>query len=300
MPVIGFLHPGSPEARPEQVAGFRRALGEAGFSEGQNVIVEYRWAHGHYERLPELVADFVRRQVRVIAATGGDPSVMAAKASTTTIPIVFDTSSDPVRLGLVVSLGRPGGNITGVSLLTSELSAKRLELIRELAPAAAIIVILVNPDNPGAEANTKDALEAARTLGRQLHILKARNNADLDGAFPEVAKAKAQALIVLSDPFFNSRAPQLVALSARHRLPAIYSFREYAAVGGLISYAPSLADAYRQVGFYVGRILSGENPAELPVVQATKFELVINLRAAKDLGLTVPPTLLARADEVIE
>jgi putative tryptophan/tyrosine transport system substrate-binding protein len=300
MPVIGFLHGASLESRRDQVAAFHRGLKDTGYVEGRSVAFEYRWAEGQYHRLPALAADLVRRQVTVIAATGGDPTAVAAKAATSTIPIVFDSNSDPVKLGLVESLSHPGGNCTGVSLLTSALVAKRLELLRELVPTATTIAFLVNPNNPTAESNARDAQLAAGTLGRRLDILNASSEADVETAFAVLVEQRAGALIVLSDPFFYSNASQIVALAARHGMPAVYSFREYPVVGGLMSYAPNLADAYHQLGVYAGRILKGEKPADLPVVQPSKFELVINLKTANALGLTVPPSLLARADEVIE
>jgi putative ABC transport system substrate-binding protein len=298
MPVIGFLNAASPDQYAHLVSAFRQGLSETGYVEGRNVEIEYRWAEGRYDRLPALAADLVRRQVTVIAANSA--AAVAAKSVTTTIPIVFDTGFDPVQLGLVASLNRPGGNLTGVSNLNVELGPKRLELLRELIPTADIIALLVNPTNPNAEKLLKDHQVAARTLGLQLHILYARDDRDLDAVFATLMQLRASALVIGADTFFISRSKKLAVLALGHAVPAIFQYREFAAAGGLMSYGGSLADAYRQVGVYTGRILKGEKPADLPVQQSTKAELIINLKTAKALGLNVSNTLIGRADEVIE
>jgi len=290
MLVIGFLGSESPDLFANRLRAFREGLSENGYIEGRNVTFEFRWAEGQYDRLPEMAADLVRRHVSVIAANG-PPAALAAKAATSTLPIVFSGGIDPVKLGLVVSLNRPGGNVTGVSQFSTVLEGKRLELLHKLVPNAAVIAMLVNPTFPGTDSITNDIQIAARALGLKLNVLNASSEHDFDTAI---------ARIVASDPFFFSRRDQLVTLVAHHAVPAIYQFREFAAAGGLMSYGTNLTDAYRQVGIYVGRIFKGEKPADLPVVQPTKFDLVINLTTAKALGLTVPPTLLALADEVIE
>jgi putative ABC transport system substrate-binding protein len=300
MPVIGFLNGASPGAWEPFVAAFRQGLSETGYLEGSNVVIEYRWAEGRYDQLPALVADLVRRQVAVIVATGGAYPVLAAKKATSKIPVVFSTGGDPVKLGLVVSLNRPGGNATGVNVFTSVMEAKRLGLLRELVPAATLIAILVNPTNPNTETQLKDVQEGARTLGVQIHILHASSEREIDAAFATLTQLRAGALLVGADPFFNSQRDRLVGLTASHKMPALYEFREFAVAGGLASYGTDLAEGYRQVGVYTGRILKGEKPADLPVVQSTKFKFVINLKTAKVLGIDVPPTLSARADEVIE
>jgi putative ABC transport system substrate-binding protein len=299
VPVIGFLSSRSPGEAATVVAAFHQGLAETGYVEGQNLAIEYRWAEGRYDRLPALAADLVGRKVDGIVATGGTPSALAAKSATSTIPIVF-ISSDPVVAGLVASFARPGGNVTGFSVLGDELLPKRLELLSELVPQARVIALLVNPNNTDTERSIGDVQEAARVKGVQLHILKASTEGGIDAAFASVVQLQAGPLVVGADPFFNSRRDQLVALAARHAVPAIYALREFAAAGGLISYGPSLAAAYRQAGIYAGRILKGEKPADLPVQQPTTFELVVNLNTAKALGLTIPPSILARADEVIE
>jgi putative tryptophan/tyrosine transport system substrate-binding protein len=300
LPVIGYLHSGSPAPYAHLVAAFSESLKEAGYVEGKNLAIEYRWAEGHYDRLPALAADLVGRHVALIVAQGGDPPALAAKAATSAIPIVFTNSSDPVKLGLVASLNRPGGNVTGFWGYTSLLGTKRLELMRQLLSANTSIAILVNPDNPNADIDTAELQDAARTLGQSISLLKARSEAEIDAAFGTFGERRVSALLVNTDPFFLARRAQFVSLAARNGLPAIYAQREFVAAGGLISYGVSLADGYRQVGLYAGRILKGEKPTDLPVVQPTKFEMVINLKAAKGLGLELSPALLAVADEVIE
>jgi putative ABC transport system substrate-binding protein len=299
MPVIGVLDGRSADESTPLVAAFRRGLNETGFVEGRNVAIEHHWAHGQYDRLPALAADLVRRQVTVIA-TSGNASALAAKTATATIPIVFLTGADPVQAGLVASLSRPGGNLTGVTSLGVELGPKRLELLHELVPAATTIAILVNPANRSAEIQVRDMQAAARALGLELHILHASTERDIDLAFATVTRLRAGALVISPEAFFNSRSEQLAALTVRHAVPAIYTYREFAAAGGLMSYGGSITDSYRQAGIYVGRILKGEKPADLPVQQSTKVELIINMKTAKALGLTFPITLLGRADEVIE
>ena len=298
MPVIGFLNSGSPGSYAHLVRAFHQGLREAGFIEGRNVAIEYRWAEDHYDRLPAFAADLVRRQVTVIFANG--PAAVPAKAATTTIPIVFATAVDPVAVGLVGSLSRPGGNLTGVTTLNVEVAPKQLELLHELVPTAAIIAALVNPTGPGAESQTRDLPTAARALGLQLHVLHARTERDFDAAFANLIQLRAGALVIGIDAFFSSRTEQLARLTLRHAVPAIHPLREFAAAGGLMSYGGSFADAYRLVGVYTGRILKGEKPSDLPVHQATKVELIINLKTAKALGITVPLPLSGRADELIE
>jgi putative ABC transport system substrate-binding protein len=302
MPVIGYLSGGSLAADniPDRLTAFRQGLNETGHVEGKNVAIEYRWAEGQYDRLPALAADLVRRQVTVIVAVAGAPTAFAAKAATETIPIVFNQGIDPVQSGLVASLNRPGGNITGVTILTSELARKRLDLLHELLPTAAVVALLVNPTNPVTESETTSLQDAARILGLQAHALEARSPSEIDAAFETIICLQAAALVVSTDPLFTNQRAKMVALAARHAVPAIYAYRLFPAAGGLISYGADLADSYRQAGIYTGKILSGAKPADLPVQQAVRIELVINLKTAKALGLTVPPTLLARADEVIE
>jgi putative tryptophan/tyrosine transport system substrate-binding protein len=300
MPVIGFLSSRTPGDAAGVVAAFPQGLAEAGYVDGQNVAIEYRWAEGRYDRLPAFAADLVGRKVDLIVASGGPPSVRTAKSATSTIPIVFTALGDPVGAGVVASLARPGGNLTGSSIMATELTPKRLELLSELVPQGHVIALLVNPNSPEAESTIRDAQEAAGAKGVELPILKAGTEDEIDVAFASLVQLQAGALIVGNDPFFDGRVEQLVALASRHAVPAIYYSREFAASGGLISYAPSFTAAYRQAGIYAGRILNGAKPADLPVQQPTTFELVVNLKTAKALGLTVPPLILARADEVIE
>jgi putative ABC transport system substrate-binding protein len=299
MPVIGFLNGTSPEGYEPFLSAFRQGLSEAGYVENHNVAIEYRWAKGHYDRLPELAADLVHRGVTVIAATS-TPANRIAKAATTTIPIVFTTSSDPVALGLVASLSRPGGNVTGVVTLNVELGSKRLELLREVVAADTAIVVLANPANPNFEAQLTDLQTAARSIGQRIVVVTAETEGDIDAAFARLAQEQAGAVLVNTDAFLFSRREQLAALAKRHAVPAIFDRREFAAAGGLMSYGGSVTDAYRLAGGYTGRILKGEKPADLPVQQATKVELTLNLKTAKALGLNLPLTLLGRADEVIE
>jgi putative tryptophan/tyrosine transport system substrate-binding protein len=297
MPVIGYLSAGSPDFR---LAAFRQGLNETGYVEGRNVAIEYRWAPGQYDQLPALAADLVRRQVTVIAAVGIPPT-FAAKAATSTIPIAFLVGVDPIEFDLIASLNRPGGNITGVAILTAELAAKRLELLHELVPTAAVIALLVNPTDPAAtESETRNLQDAVRSLGLQLHILPASTPNEIDSAFETLVELRAGALVVSTDPLFTNQRAQIVALAASHAVPAIYVWREFATAGGLISYGTDLTDTYRQLGIYTGKILKGAGPADLPVQQIVKIELVINLTTAKALGLTIPLTLSGRADEVIE
>ena len=300
MPVVGFVYPGVPELSTGIVAAFRKGLNEAGFIEGRNVTVEFRFAYNDNARLPELAADLAQRRVAVIATPGSTPSALAAKAATTTIPIVFGIGPDPVEIGLVASLNRPGGNITGVSSMNAELGAKRLGLLHELLPTAVRFAVLVNPNNRNAEALTRDAQATASALSRQVEIFPASSTREIDAAFVSLLQKRADALLVSPDPLFDSRRVQLVTLATHHRLPTIYSFRENVEIGGLMSYGSSAAERDRQVGIYTGRILKGEKAAELPVIRAAKFEFVINLQTAKVLGLNVPQALLATADEVIE
>jgi putative ABC transport system substrate-binding protein len=302
MPVIGFLGATSPDAaNADYLRVFRQALKESGYVEGENVAIEYRWAEAQLDRLPALAAELVSRRVAVVVSVEGPPVVFAAKTATTTIPIVFVISDDPVRLGLVASLARPGGNLTGINFVSNELVAKRLELLRELVPGAARVAVLVNPANTAnTETTLRDVEPAARAVGFQIQVLNADTSREIDAAFATIVRDRPDALFSASSPYFTSRRIQLVQLAARHAIPATYPGRQYVEVGGLMSYGANIADAWRQLGVYTARILKGIKPADLPVVQASKFELVINHHTARMLGLTVPPTLLATADEVIE
>jgi putative ABC transport system substrate-binding protein len=300
MPVIGYLGGTSPGPMAPFTAAFRQGLSETGYVEGQNLAIEYRWAEGRYDQLPALAADFVDRKVDVIVAGGGMPSALAAKTATSTIPVVFNVGTDPVESGLVTSLARPGGNLTGVTGIATELMAKRFELLSEIVPQAGLVALLVNPNNASAEPMMRDVQEAARAKGVQLHIVKASTEGEIDAAFATLVQLHAGGLAIGADPLFASRLDRLAALAARDAVPAIYDRREFAAAGGLISYGSSLTAGYRQIGIYAGKILNGANPADLPVQQPTTFELVVNLKTAKALGLAIPPSILARADEVIE
>jgi putative ABC transport system substrate-binding protein len=300
MPVIGFLHSGSPEQVAHILAGFHRGLGETGYFAGGNLAIEYLWARGRYDQLPLLAADLVQRGCSVIVAAGGEHTARAAKAATSTIPVVFTAAGDPVKAGLVASLNKPAGNLTGTVSFTSVVETKKFGLLREMVPHAAAIAMLINPNFPPAEPDAKDVHAAAQSLGHQLIIVRASNEQEIDAAFARIGETQANALLVAGDPFFNSRREQIVALAGHRSLPGIYEFREYVAAGGLMSYGISLPDNYRQMGIYVGRILKGPKASELPIMQPTRFELAINLKASTALGLTVPPSLLALADEVIE
>jgi putative ABC transport system substrate-binding protein len=301
MPMVGFLDPRSPDALADRMRGFRQGLKDAGFVESQNAAIEYRWAENRMDRLPELAADLVRRQVAVIVTPGGLASALAAKAATTTIPIVFIVADDPVRLGLVASLARPDGNLTGINFFSGELTAKRLELLRELVPPTTRVAVLVNPANAAnAETTSREAETAARATGLQIQVFNASTSREINATFATFVHERPDAVLVGLDPFFNSRRIQLVQLATRYAVPASYPARDFAEAGGLISYGANIADAWRHVGVYTGLILKGAKPAELPVVQSSKFELVINAETARMLGLSVPPSLLALADEVIE
>ena len=298
-PVIGYLSARSPDDAGTVLQAFLKGLGEAGFFDGQNVTIEYRWARGEYGRLPALAAEFVQRRVNVLATTGGEPSALAAKQATSTIPIVF-VAGDPVKAGLVESLNRPGGNATGSYIATSEMEQKRLSLLHELTPGVPLIGVLLNPNFADSARQMRELEEAARIIGRRLVVAKASNDEELNVAFALLLQQGIGALLVATDPYFDTRRDRIIAFAAQNRLPAVYQFREYAFAGGLVSYAPSITEAYRQAGNYTGRILKGEKPADLPVLQPTKFDFVINLKTAKTLGLTVPFGLLNAADEVIE
>jgi putative ABC transport system substrate-binding protein len=300
MPVIGFLSGASPAPWANFVHAFRQGLKEGGYVEGQNVAIEFRWAQGQYDRLPAMAAELVSKRVAVIVSTAGAATVLAARKATSTIPIVFSGGGDPVKMGLVASLNRPGGNVTGVVVLTSFMDAKRLGLLREMVPSATLIGVLVNPRNPFTQDQLEGIREGARSVGQNITVVEASTDAEIETAFGSLRALGAQALLAAADPFFNARREFLVALAARNGVPAIYEFREYAAAGGLMSYGTSLPEGYRYVGIYTGRVLKGEKPADLPVYQLTNFEFVINLNAARALGLDVPPNLSARATEVIE
>jgi putative tryptophan/tyrosine transport system substrate-binding protein len=300
MPVIGFLSSASAGAFAHLVSGFRRGLQGMGFVEGHNVAVEYAWAEGRYDRLPELAENLVRREVSVIVTSGGDNPSLAAMAATSTIPVVFVVGSDPVRIGLVASLARPGGNATGVNIFTAELAEKRFGLVNDAIPTATTFAVLTNPNFPPAMSNAKQSEDAGRRVGKEVVVFHASNESDIDSAFARMAAARPGALLVSADPFFNSRREQIVALAARYAFPAIYEWREFVEVGGLMSYGTDLVEAYRLQGAYAGRVLKGEKPADLPVVQLSKFQLIINLNTARVLGLAIPPGVLAIADEVIE
>jgi len=300
MPVIGFLSARSPAEAASVLQAFRQGLGEAGYYEGKNVAIEYRWAEGRYDRLPELAAELVKHRVTVIAATGGEPSPLAAKAATTTIPIVFTLGGDPVEAGLVASLNRPGGNLTGTTIMGLQMGPKRLEFARQLVPNASNIAMLANPKFSTALTEVREVQDAGRSLGVETRILNASTENEIDTAFTSIAQQRADALIIATDPFLLGQRDQLVRLAALNKVPTIYFLREFVEVGGLMSYGPSIANGYRQAGVYTGRILDGAKPADLPVLRPTTFQLFFNLRTAKTLGLTIPLTLLALADEVIE
>jgi putative ABC transport system substrate-binding protein len=300
MPMVGFLNVGFADRSAHQVAAFRQGLKETGYIEGRNITVEFRWADGRYDRLPTLAADLIRREAAVILTGGGEAPFRAVRAASETVPIVFNIGNDPVQLGLVASLAKPGGNATGVNFLSVEIAAKRLQLLNSLVPTSSIIAVLVNPNFPATESSVSELESAARVMGRQVEIIKATNESELDATYVTISQMRAGALMVGNDPFFTSRRAQIVAVAARLAIPAIYEQREFALAGGLISYGTSIADSYRQLGVYVGRILKGEKAGDLPVLQPTKFELVINLGTARAFGFTLPPSLLAIADEVIE
>jgi putative tryptophan/tyrosine transport system substrate-binding protein len=300
IPVIGLIDSTAPEAHPNLLRSFRQGLSETGYVEGRNVMIEYRWSDGQYDRTPQLAADLVRRQVTVIATIDGSASALAAKAATSTIPVVFRIGADPVALGLVTSLNRPGSNVTGVTSLTVEVGPKRLEVLHELVPAATVMALLINPSTPFAETLSRDAQAAARTLGLQLRVLQATTDRELNSVLADLRQLQVGGLVIGSDVFFNSRSEQLAALTVRHAMPAVYQYRPFVAAGGLMSYGGSLEDSYRLAGIYTGRVIKGEKPGDLPVQQSTKVEMFLNLKTANALGVTVPLSLLGRADEVIE
>ena len=300
LPVVGFLSSLSSAALTGPVAAFRQGLGSLGYEEGKNVAIEFRWAEGHYDQLPALAAELAEKRAAVIVTVGGDPPAFAAKAASTTIPLVFMVGQDPVKLGLVTSLSRPGGNATGVNLLISETESKRIDLLRELAPAASVFAALINPKNADAEVQSSAVNSAAHSIGQQIEIINASNEIELENAFARFVQDRIGGFILTADPFFVYRREQIIAAAAEHQIPGVYFLREFVESGGLASYGTSLADAYRQAGVYAGKILAGTKPTDLPVIQPTKFELVINLKTAKALGLTVPPSLLAIADQAIE
>jgi putative ABC transport system substrate-binding protein len=299
-PVIGFLSARSPAEAASVLAAFRQGLGETGYFEGKNVAIEYRWAEGQYNRLPALAAELVSHQVTVITATGGEPSALAAKAATATIPIIFTLGGDPVAAGLVASLNRPGGNLTGMTIMALQMGPKRLELLRQLLPNATAMTVLINPAFPTTSAEARELQDAARSLGLQMNVQNASTESQIDTAFTTIVQQRASALIVATDPFLLGQRDQLVRLAARHAIPTMYFLREFVEAGGLMSYGPNIANEYRQAGVYTGRVLKGEKPADLPVIQPTTFDLVINLKTTKALGLTMPQNLLVAADEVIE
>jgi putative ABC transport system substrate-binding protein len=299
LPIVGFVNSGSAQTQTLMAAAYRKGLEEAGFVEGKNVLIESSWADGQYDRLPELIADLIKRKVTVIMA-GGPPAAQAAKTATSTIPIVFTSGDDPIQIGLVSSINRPGGNVTGVHVLFTELESKKLGLLREIVPKADVVAALVNQSRPIANSQTAELQAAAQTFGQRIQIIHAASEQEIDPAFASMAQSKVGALLVAADAFFNSRREQIVSLASRHAIPAIYEQRSFVAAGGLMSYGTNLADGYRQAGVYTGRILKGEKPGDMPVVQASKFELVLNLRTAKALGLTVPSGVLSIADEIIE
>jgi putative tryptophan/tyrosine transport system substrate-binding protein len=300
LPLVGFLSSLSSAALTGPVAAFRQGLGSLGYEEGKNVAIEFRWAGGHYDQLPTLAIELVQRRAAVIVTVGGDPPAFAAKAASTTTPLVFMVGQDPVKLGLVASLSRPGGNATGINLLITETESKRVDLLRELAPAVSVFAAIINPKNPDAEVQSAAVKSAAHSIGQQIEIINATNELDLENAFARVVQDRIGGFILTADPFFVYRREQIIAAAAEHQIPGVYFLREFAESGGLASYGTSLADAYRQAGVYAGKILGGTKPADLPVIQPTKFELVINTKTAKALSLGVPPSLLAIADEVIE
>jgi putative tryptophan/tyrosine transport system substrate-binding protein len=300
IPVIGLIDSTAPEAHPNLLRSFRQGLSETGYVEGRNVMIEYRWSDGQYDRTPQLAADLVRRQVTVIATIDGSASALAAKAATSTIPVVFRIGADPVALGLVTSLNRPGSNVTGVTSLTVEVGPKRLEVLHELVPAATVMALLINPSTPFAETLSRDAQAAARTLGLQLRVLQATTDRELNSVLADLRQLQVGGLVIGSDVFFNSRSEQLAALTVRHAMPAVYQYRPFVAAGGLMSYGGSLEDSYRLAGIYTGRVIKGEKPGDLPVQQSTKVEMFLNLKTANALGVTVPLSLLGRVDEVIE